>query len=105
MIPSVGRIVHYTLTNSDCVAINRRRKDASEKLDWHRALKSGSQVHIGNEVREGEVYPLIITKMWGSGETSAFNGQLMLDGNDQFWVTSTTMGEGTGKCFVPPRKE
>jgi hypothetical protein len=104
MKPTIGRIVHYTMPNYVAEEINRRRKDARDRMDWHRALKSGAQVHVGNEVHEGDVFPLMITKVWGNDEGSAFNGQLMLDGNDIFWVTSTKIGEKSGECRWPPRE-
>lgn len=103
MLPTIGRIVQYTLSLHDAEAINRRRKDARDKLAWHHALRSGAQIHVGNDVHEGEVYPLVVTRVWGSSENSAFNGQLLLDGNDLFWVTSTTMGDGPRKCKWPDR--
>lgn len=103
MKPTIGRIVHYRLSVQDAVAINQRRKDAREKLAWHHAIRSGAQIHVGNDVKEGDVYPLIITKMWGDQETSMFNGQLLLDGNDLFWVTSTKLGDGMRECFWPPK--
>lgn len=103
MIPSLGRIVHYTLNEYGAAEINRRRKDARLHLDEHRSAASGVVVHTGNEVREGDVYPLVITRVWGDSEGSAVNGQLLLDGNDTLWVTSVSEGEGPGKWFVPPR--
>lgn len=103
MLPTIGRIVHYTLSPAVAAAINQRRADAAAKLDWHRQERTGAQVHVGNSVNAGDVYPLIITRVWGPNENSAFNGQLMLDGNDTFWVTSTSIGEGEGKAVWPPR--
>ena len=89
MIPSLGRIVHYTLSQYDADTINQRRGAGS--------------AFQGNVVKEGDVFPLIITRVWGSSEDSAFNGQLMLDGNDTRWITSTSIGEGPTKCIWPPR--
>ena len=102
-MPTIGRIVHYTLSSYDVDCINRRRKDARDKMDWHRALKTGAQVHIGNDVVEGQVYPMIITKLWGDTPTCAFNGSCFLDGNDIYWVTSTSIGEGPSKASWPAR--
>lgn len=101
--PSVGRIVHYTLTEQDASAINKRRDDAKANLDKHRADADGSQVHTGNAVRAGDVYPLVITRVWGDSPDSAVNGQLMLDGNDTYWVTSTNHGEGERHFVWPTR--
>lgn len=103
MKPTIGRIVLYRLSGQDATAINQRRKDARDKLAWHHALRSGAQVHVGNDAKDGDVFPLIITKVWGDTEGSAFNGQLLLDGNDLFWVTSTSLGDGPRQCFWPPR--
>lgn len=103
MKPTIGRIVHYRVSHNDAQAINARRKDAREKMAWHHAIRSGAQVHVGNEVGEGDVYPLMITRVWGDDVHSLFNGQLMLDGTDIFWVTSTKMGDGLRQCFWPPK--
>jgi hypothetical protein len=79
-------------------------------MPWHQALKSGAMVHTGNAVESGQVYPLMITRVWADAEGkvsegTAFNGQLMLDGSDAFWVTSTKIGDREGECFWPPREE
>lgn len=103
MTPSLGRIVHYTMTAEDAEKINKRRKDAHYAMDMHRTSANGVMVHVGNDVKEGDVYPLIITKIWDEGERASFNGQLMLDGNDLYWVTSTSIGDGLRQCVWPPR--
>jgi len=100
-VPTLGRIVHYTLSEQDAEAINRRRKDARDSaasLD-----KTGYVAHVGNDVSAGDVYPLIITKVWGGTPTSAVNGQVLLDGNDTFWATSVAIGEGPRTFAWPPR--
>lgn len=86
--PSIGRIVHYTVTSQDAVAISRRR---------------ATQIHTGNEVVVERVYPMIITRVWGDEPTSAVNGQVLLDGNDAHWVTSVTAGDGPGRFTWPQR--
>lgn len=103
MKPTIGRIVHYRVSSHDANAINQRRADAKEKLPWYHAIRPGAQVHVGNKVSEGDIFPLIITRLWGSDESSAFNGQLMLDGTDTYWVTSTHIGVKLGQCFWPDR--
>lgn len=104
MKPTIGRIVVYRVSSQDADAINRRRKDAAEKLAWHQALKSGAQIHVGNAVKEGDEFPLVITRVWGDAEYSAFNGQLFLDGNDLYWVTSTCIGTKPRECYWPVNK-
>jgi hypothetical protein len=101
MIPSVGRIVHYTLNENDADQINKRRADAVGS--GVAKDESGAIVHVGNKVQAGDVYPLVITRTWGDKEGSAVNGQVLLDGNDTFWATSRTEGEGQGVWSVPPR--
>lgn len=96
MVPSVGRIVHYRLTAQDADQINRRRPIGPQ--DGH-----GKVVHVGNPVSEGDVFPLIVTRVWGASEGSAVNGQVLLDGNDSLWVTSAVEGDGPRQWFAPPR--
>lgn len=98
-IPTIGRIVHYRLSEYDAATINRRRSDASEKIDWHRALKSGAMVHVGNRVEAGHVYPAMIVRVWSDSPApnTAVNLQVFLDGTDVFWATSTSVDDGDGK--------
>ena len=80
MKPTVGRIVLFTLLACHVDAIKDQRARSDGKL-------------VGNEPKEGDVYPLEITKTWGDEPTSAFNGQLKLDGNDTLWLTSVSIKE------------
>ena len=82
MTPRIGRIVHYKLSAIDAEKINL-------------------QVREGNTVREGEVFPMIITKLWGSDPDSYLNGQLFLDGSELYWVTSTKVGDTPGTYAWP----
>lgn len=88
MVPTIGRVVLYTLTEQDAEAINRRRDHARTHMDEHRANSNGVMVHVGNSVRQGNQFPMIITKVWGPDIYSAVNGTVMLDGSDTFWATS-----------------
>lgn len=94
---SLGRVVHYTLTKQDADEINRRR-DGFIAEGW----PATAQRHVGNQVNAGDVFPLIVTRVWDA-ETGSFNGQLMLDGSDTLWITSAVQGEGEGYWFWPPR--
>lgn len=102
-VPSIGRIVRYRLNAAQAEQINRRRKDAREKMPLHGFFKTGAQVHVGNDVKAEDEFPMIITRVWGSGPDSYVNGQLFLDGNDLFWVTSVKVGEGSGTFSWPTR--
>lgn len=102
-VPTIGRIVHYTLSNQDAENINRRRGHGATHIDEHRANSNGVIVHTGNDVKGGDVYPMIITRVWGDQPDSHVNGQVFLDGNDLFWVTSASVGEGEWHFTWPVR--
>lgn len=100
--PTIGRIVHYMLSNDDAESINRRRKDATNHMTEHRTRADGLQIHVGNDVRAGDQYPMIITQVWGAaGPIDTVNGQVFLDGNDLFWVTSIKEGDKPGTFRWP----
>lgn len=123
MSPTIGRIVHYRLTADDAERISRRRTTPSSIAERIKAAvwPLGAQAHIGNQVREGEVVPLVITQVWPEeyagnarlahhpeGTTyegaAGVNGQALLDGSDSFWVTSAPQHSTlTGGWFWPPR--
>lgn len=107
-IPTIGRIVHYTLSESDALAINRRRDDAitarhNPATADSKLKPTGEQVHTGNKVSEGDVFPMIIVRVWSATENGSVNGQVFLDGNDTFWATSVSVGEGPRRFAWPTR--
>lgn len=91
MQPTIGRIVHYTLAEQDVDAINRRRADFGGQPDG--PGNEGFQGHVGNHARAGDVYPAMIVRVFDPRVTTA-NLQVFLDGNDTYWATSRTEGEG-----------
>lgn len=103
--PSIGRIVHYVLTEDDATQINKRRADVfniRERLvagTW----PLGAQAHVGNKVSAGQHVAVIVTGVWGTGQT--VNGQAILDGNDSFWVLSALEGEGPRTWHWPERED
>lgn len=97
-IPSIGRIVHYRLSADDAAQINRRRAAGRNSVELVTA-----QVHVGNMAAEGDTFPMLITRAWGSTPTAAVNGQVMLDGNDVLWATSVYVGEGPRTFSWPTR--
>lgn len=92
MVPTVGRIVHYKLTETDAKAIEVQRQPT-----YHESMPgligpgntvTKSYLYRGNVAKAGDIYPMLITRVWGDEETSCVNGQVFLDGNDCLWVTS-----------------
>lgn len=87
--PSLGRIIHYTLTAQDAFQINRRRTTGpsiAERLSaghW----PEGAQAHLGNTVSPGQVVAAIIVAVW-PGPAMNINARCILDGTDELWVTT-----------------
>jgi hypothetical protein len=98
--PSIGRIVHYTLSQHDAAQINRLRQDYQSSA---RHLGTGFVGHVGNHAQEGDVYPAMIVRIFGETPKSAVNLRVLLDGNDVFWATSRTLGEGPSFWAWPER--
>src|SRR6185503_1767087 len=94
-VPTIGCIVHYRLSQGDAEQINRRRTNSAEIVDRAKSFPpewpAGAQAHIGNEVHEGDVFPMMIVRVWGEFPESVVNGQVFLDGNDVFWTTSVAV--------------
>lgn len=107
IVPSIGRIVHFELSDQDASEINRRRTNSrliAERMNADPpAWPSGAQAHIGNEAKSGQMFPMLIVQVWGSTPTSCVNGQVFLDGNDVFWATSVSAGEGPHTFRWPTR--
>lgn len=100
MKPSIGRIVHYTLSQADADQINQRRKDfhESNSADQH----TGFVGHVGNWAAEGDVFPALIVRVWNEAQVT-INAQVFLDGNDTFWATSRAEGNTPGTWAWPER--
>jgi hypothetical protein len=92
MIPSIGRVVHYTLRDSDLKTIQ------------HNRTVSATPYSMGNAAHEGDVFPAMIVRVLDkpASEFSVVQLQVFLDGCDQLWVTSAEQGTGPGKWFQPP---
>lgn len=104
--PAIGRIVHYTLSQHDANAINKRRKDFRELLAALREAgegypSDGYQAHVGNEVREGDQFPATFVRIFEAAKSA--NLRVWLDGTDDFWACSVSEGEGGRHWNWPPR--
>ena len=85
----VGRMVHYVLSEDDANIINALRKAA---LIVPRVEKiQGIQYHAGNSVEAGEHCAMVIVKV--SNDQGLINGKVLLDGQDDHWVTSRSFSE------------
>lgn len=106
--PTIGRIVHYALSEHDADTINRRQKDARDALyrsEPHR-WPSGPRAYVGNDARAGDVLPMVVTSVFPIGEGFLVNGQVLLDGNWSLWVTSRPESSWPGvpgSWVWPPR--
>ncbi|WP_439444454.1 hypothetical protein ABWU93_11405 [Xanthomonas translucens pv. translucens] len=86
----IAEVVRYTLSDRDAQLINARRRTAAQIQDaiLSDAWSMGAQPHLGNPVREGDVFPAIVVRL---GPEQRINAQVFLDGMDVHWV-----------CNVPP---
>jgi hypothetical protein len=112
MIPSIGRIVHYTLTEYDAQRVLDQRKYHKSIVAELTGRTWPEHVFHGNQPSRGDVYPMLITRVWDRvpTEESCVQGQVFLDGNDTLWVTSVTQKGHTfdpdmveGLWFEPPQ--
>lgn len=92
--PSLGRIVVYTLTEDDALAITRRRRGGREEGT---AVASINMV-VGNPVHAGDEFPMTITSV---APDASINGQVWLDGSDTFWAQGVIAGVGGGTWRWP----
>lgn len=88
-VPTIGRIVLYRLSPSD---VTRVESDRSA---------DGSSNPIGNPVSIGLIVPLVVVWPHPHERGWHINGQALLDGNDQLWVTSAPRGGGPGQWDWP----
>lgn len=102
--PTPGRIVLYTVNQDDADQINKRRSDFVEHRRGESYEDTGHVAHVGNQVREGDVFPAVVIRVWGPGSvTPSANLHVLLDGVDTFWATSVSEGKGPKSWSWPPR--
>lgn len=79
IVPTVGRVVLYRLSDHDVRQILRM-----------------SGFKPGNDVKVGDVLPATVVKTWGEWPESAVNLQVMLDGPGTYWCPSRVVGDVPG---------
>ncbi|MEU4332345.1 hypothetical protein [Nonomuraea dietziae] len=90
MTPTIGRIVHYTLSEYDAQQIERQRP----------LVVDGRQVR--NSAQAGDVFPALIVRTFDPS-VSTVNLKILFDGEGEYWATSRQEGDGEGRWFWPPR--
>lgn len=99
---SQGRIVQYTVSANDAEVINKRREDYNAfKAKYPGYEPDGSVRHTGNTVREGDVFPAMVVRVFE--QAGSANLQVTLDGTDTFWACSVSEGTG-GRTWAWPNK-
>jgi len=83
--PTIGRIVHYRLSESDAAAIRTTPGWDSTRC---------------NPLRPGQWYAAIVVATFGG---STVNLRVLLDGTVDFWATSRLFGDGPNQWIWPPR--
>lgn len=92
--PTIGRIVHYTLSEQD-----QQRITANQ----NRPLTDGRSP-LANSAQPGDVFPAVIVRVWDRNpEAPLCNLHVLLDGELTAWVTSRPEGTGPGTWVWPPR--
>lgn len=97
---NLGESVVYRLTAEDAIQINRRRTTGAYIAERTRDGRwpEGAQAHIGSHVTEGLDFPMIVVRFRDAGDGSFIvNGQVLLDGSDNFWVKNSTEGAASGQ--------
>lgn len=91
---TVGRAVHYVLSEQDAKEISARRLAANMFTD----KIPGVQYHQGNPVEAGQHCAMTITAVWN--DQGLINGKVHLDGFDDHWVTSRSFDNESKKPFT-----
>jgi hypothetical protein len=81
--PTLGRIVHYRLTEYDVASIQAL-------LTVHR-----------NHAAVGDVCAAVIVRIWDTPGPAMVNLQVLIDGQATYWVTSRCEGDEDGKWSWP----
>ncbi|MEU1284922.1 hypothetical protein [Kitasatospora sp. NPDC005856] len=94
MQPTIGRIVHYRLSEQDQQRITAQQ---------NRPLPDGRSP-LANSSQAGAVFPAVIVRIWNNNPDAPLcNLHVLLDGELTLWVTSRAEGAEQGTWTWPPR--
>lgn len=103
MKPTLGRIVHYSLSPADVEEINAARSEYDPVSRSHLPPQDSR----GDAPSCGDVVPMIITKVTPAAGVlpEVVNGQAILDGSDSLWIKGAPASEKPepGHWTWPPR--
>ena len=77
IIPTIGRIVIYKLSEEDAATIQIRRVEGTQ-----------ASMALANHAHAGQEFPAMVVRTWGDQPDSRVNLKVFLDGADNFWATS-----------------
>lgn len=86
---TVGRIVHYQLSEGDVAAIDQKYPRVTSADAARR-----------NPVKVGDVCAAVVVAVFSE---SCANLRVLLDGTDTYWATSRSEGTAPGSWAWPPR--
>lgn len=102
IIPTIGRMVYYKFSKDSAEEVNKRRSDTNKNIEKIREDSFGYQTHVGNPVKEGDILPMTITFVHNE---DLINGKVFLDGGDDYWATSVSLGSENGQWdWMPYQK-
>lgn len=86
IIPTIGRIVIYKLSEEDAATIQIRRVEGTQ-----------ASMALANHAHAGQEFPAMVVRTWGDQPDSRVNLKVFLDGADNFWATSRVVGDRPGE--------
>ncbi len=92
---TIGRIVHYVLSNQDAETINILNSPGI-------SAPLGYSSFQGNPAFGGQICPAIVVATFNA-PVQTVNLQVFLDGNGSFWAASRHEGDGCGTWHWPDR--
>lgn len=97
MLPTVGRIVLYTLNDGDAKAINNAR-DCQQGTEPRTHFNK--HCPAGNHAAAGDVCAAVVVRVFDPSRWTV-NLKVLLDGTDDYWATSRALGESEGQWQWP----